>query len=63
VRSTTPCTGSRAASAAVHHLGVGEFDESDIGLSCYHVKTGSVELYLNHRRRLAGGYGTHPSAS
>jgi CO dehydrogenase maturation factor len=26
----------------------GEFDEQDIGVSCYHSKTGAVELYLNH---------------
>jgi CO dehydrogenase maturation factor len=32
----------------VQHLAAGEFDESDIGVSCYHAKTGAVELYLNH---------------
>jgi CO dehydrogenase maturation factor len=32
----------------VQHLGAGEFDESDIGVSCFHAKTGAVELYLNH---------------
>lgn len=26
----------------------GEFDTNDIGVSCYHAKTGAVELYLNH---------------
>ncbi|KOG42892.1 ATP-binding protein [Streptomyces resistomycificus] len=26
----------------------GEFDESDLGVSCYHSKLGGVELYLNH---------------
>ena len=26
----------------------GEFAESDIGVACYHSKTGAVELYLNH---------------
>jgi CO dehydrogenase maturation factor len=26
----------------------GEFDSDDIGVSCYHAKTGAVELYLNH---------------
>lgn len=26
----------------------GEFDADDIGVSCYHAKTGAVELYLNH---------------
>lgn len=32
----------------VHHLVTGEFDESDVGVSCFHAKTGAVELYLNH---------------
>ncbi|WP_309096715.1 ATP-binding protein [Streptomyces sp.] len=26
----------------------GEFDESDLGVACYHSKLGAVELYLNH---------------
>ncbi|MGH1480307.1 MAG: AAA family ATPase [Geminicoccales bacterium] len=29
-------------------MAVGPFDESDIGTRCYHAKTGSVELLLNH---------------
>jgi CO dehydrogenase maturation factor len=32
----------------VRHLATGEFDEADVGVSCYHSKTGAVELYLNH---------------
>lgn len=32
----------------VRHVVTGEFDEADIGVSCYHSKTGAVELYLNH---------------
>ena len=32
----------------VHHLATGEFDEADVGVSCFHAKTGAVELYLNH---------------
>lgn len=32
----------------VHYLVTGEFDEADIGVSCYHSKTGAVELWLNH---------------
>jgi CO dehydrogenase maturation factor len=32
----------------VRYLVTGEFDEDDIGVSCYHSKTGAVELYLNH---------------
>jgi CO dehydrogenase maturation factor len=26
----------------------GEFEESDLGVACYHSKLGAVELYLNH---------------
>jgi CO dehydrogenase maturation factor len=29
-------------------LATGPFDESDLGVSCYHAKVGAVELYLNH---------------
>jgi len=29
-------------------MAVGSFDEADIGTRCYHSKTGSVELLLNH---------------
>ena len=29
-------------------LAVGPFDEDDLGVKCYHSKTGSVELLLNH---------------
>jgi CO dehydrogenase maturation factor len=32
----------------VRHVVTGEFDEADIGVSCYHGKTGAVELWLNH---------------
>ena len=32
----------------VRFMVTGEFDEDDIGVSCYHSKTGAVELYLNH---------------
>lgn len=32
----------------VELLAAGEFDESDVGVSCFHAKTGAVELYLNH---------------
>ena len=42
---------SRFAATApdgVRYLVTGEFDEADIGVSCYHAKTGAVELYLNH---------------
>jgi CO dehydrogenase maturation factor len=29
-------------------LATGPFDENDLGVACYHSKTGAVELYLNH---------------
>ena len=34
----------------------GEFTEDDIGVSCYHSKTGAVELYLNHLVDGSGEY-------
>jgi CO dehydrogenase maturation factor len=37
-----------ASVAGLRYLVSGEFDEADIGVSCYHSKTGAVELYLNH---------------
>jgi CO dehydrogenase maturation factor len=36
----TPC-GARL-------LATGPFDDEDLGVACYHSKTGAVELYLNH---------------
>jgi CO dehydrogenase maturation factor len=32
----------------VRLLAAGAIDEADVGVSCYHSKTGAVELYLNH---------------
>ncbi|MHA6793647.1 ATP-binding protein [Pseudonocardia bannensis] len=40
----------------IRYLVTGEFDEDDIGVSCYHSKTGAVELYLNHLMDGAGEY-------
>jgi CO dehydrogenase maturation factor len=40
----------------VRYLVTGEFEESDIGVSCYHSKTGAVELYLNHLVDRPGEY-------
>jgi len=34
--------------SGIRFLAVGQFDESDLGVKCYHSKTGSVELLLNH---------------
>ncbi|MBA0053525.1 ATP-binding protein [Streptomyces sp. AJS327] len=33
---------------SVRLLATGPFTESDLGVSCYHSKTGAVELFLNH---------------
>ena len=63
IKTTPPGTGSRMLDLdpagellqrfsvdvdGVRHLVTGEFDEGDIGVSCYHSKTGAVELWLNH---------------
>jgi CO dehydrogenase maturation factor len=63
IKTTPPGAGSRlldlapdgellrrysAKAGGVRHLVTGAFDEADIGVSCYHSKTGAVELYLNH---------------
>jgi len=63
IKTTPPGTGSRlldlapdgelllrysAVAGGVRYLVTGEFDEADVGVSCYHSKTGAVELYLNH---------------
>ncbi|GAA0371554.1 ATP-binding protein [Actinoallomurus spadix] len=63
VKTTPPGSGSRllrpAGDDPIHaRLGVpavgatlmatGPFTEEDLGVSCYHSKTGAVELYLNH---------------
>ncbi|HTW00546.1 MAG TPA: ATP-binding protein, partial [Streptosporangiaceae bacterium] len=63
VKTTPPGRGSRllrhGGPDPVHDLGAdtpcgarllatGPFDDEDLGVSCYHSKTGAVELYLNH---------------
>ncbi|WP_026416178.1 ATP-binding protein [Actinomadura oligospora] len=62
VKTTPPGSGSRlltlAADDPVHALGqeadgatllvTGRFGDDDLGVSCYHSRTGAVELYLNH---------------
>ncbi|HEY6493123.1 MAG TPA: ATP-binding protein [Trebonia sp.] len=63
VKTTPPGRGSRllrlGGDDPVHALGMdtpcgarllatGPFEEDDLGVSCYHAKTGAVELYLNH---------------
>ena len=63
VKTTPPGRGSRllhlGGDDPVHGLAIplacgaqlmatGPFGDDDIGVSCYHSKTGAVELYLNH---------------
>jgi hypothetical protein len=63
VKTTPPGRGSRllrpGGSDPVHDLAVGTpcgamllatgpFSDDDLGVTCYHSKTGAVELYLNH---------------
>ena len=63
VKTTPPGRGSRllrlGGTDPVHGLSVGTpcgarlmatgpFSDDDLGVSCYHAKTGAVELYLNH---------------
>ncbi|MEV4256136.1 ATP-binding protein [Spirillospora sp. NPDC049652] len=62
VKTTPPGSGSRLLTVGgndpVHALGeqvdgatllvTGPFNDDDLGVSCYHSKTGAVELYLNH---------------
>jgi CO dehydrogenase maturation factor len=44
-----PVHGKLAVDAAGARLmATGPFSEEDLGVSCYHSKTGAVELYLNH---------------
>ncbi|MGH3389461.1 MAG: ATP-binding protein [Actinomadura sp.] len=70
VKTTPPGSGSRllrpAGTDPVHALArtvngvtfmaTGPFDEEDLGVACYHSKTGAVELYLNHLVDGAGEY-------
>jgi CO dehydrogenase maturation factor len=71
VKTTPPGRGSRllrhGGPDPVHDLGAdtpcgarllatGPFDDEDLGVSCYHSKTGAVELYLNHLVDAPGEY-------
>ena len=71
VKTTPPGRGSRllrhGGPDPVHALGAdppcgarllatGPFDDEDLGVSCYHSKTGAVELYLNHLVDAPGEY-------
>jgi CO dehydrogenase maturation factor len=37
-------------------MATGPFSEEDLGVKCYHAKTGAVELYLNHTLDKEGEY-------
>jgi CO dehydrogenase maturation factor len=42
--------------AGIRVMAVGSFGEEDLGVKCYHSKTGAVELLLNHLIDTAGQY-------
>ena len=71
VKTTPPGRGSRLLRTGgddpIHHLAIGtpcgarlmatgQFSDDDIGVACYHSKTGAVELYLNHLIDVPGEY-------
>jgi CO dehydrogenase maturation factor len=71
VKTTPPGRGSRTLrllgtdeihglltreAGGVRLMVTGTFSEDDLGVSCYHRKTGAVELYLNHLVDGAGEY-------
>ena len=71
IKTTPPGTGSRMLSVqeeneiytyfsrvihGVRLMAVGAFNEDDLGVRCYHSKTGSVELLLNHLIDTEGEY-------
>jgi CO dehydrogenase maturation factor len=41
-------TGMAVDAAGARLMVTGPFNDQDLGVSCYHSKTGAVELYLNH---------------
>jgi CO dehydrogenase maturation factor len=45
-----------ARAGAVRLLATGPFTQDDLGVACYHSKTGAVEMYLNHLVDGAGEY-------
>jgi len=71
IKTTPPGTGSHLLSVTddtdiyrhfsrktngIRILAVGPFTQDDIGIKCYHSKTGAVELFLNHLIDRAGEY-------
>jgi CO dehydrogenase maturation factor len=55
-RYAVPVGSGSAQVAGARLMVTGEFDPEDIGVSCYHAKTGAVELYLNHLMDGPGEY-------
>lgn len=61
-RLVTPFEDNPITSACFRQLGgvrlgvTGQFDEDDLGVSCYHSKVGAAELLLNHMVDGAGEY-------
>lgn len=45
---TDPIHALSRSVAGVTFMATGPFEDEDLGVSCYHSKTGAVELYLNH---------------
>jgi CO dehydrogenase maturation factor len=45
-----------AQAGGVRLLATGPFEQEDLGVACYHSKTGAVEMYLNHLVDGAGEY-------
>lgn len=71
IKTTPPGTGSRLMTVSEHNpvyeqfavscggirmMAAGEYAEDDLGVKCYHAKTGAVELFLNHLIDGAGEY-------
>ncbi|MDL4817748.1 ATP-binding protein [Actinomadura opuntiae] len=48
VGGTDPIHAMSCETGGVTFMAAGQFDDKDLGVSCYHGKTGAVELYLNH---------------
>jgi CO dehydrogenase maturation factor len=46
--ATEVSVGGGASAAGVTLMATGPFTDDDLGVACYHSKTGAVELYLNH---------------
>ncbi len=71
LKTTPPGTGSRfvrfgepnpingyfeRSAGTVPMMAVGPFSDEDLGVRCYHAKTGALELYLNHLLDSTGEY-------